>query len=1258
MKKKPLFLLFVLLTFAVSLPAEGQVSRLDKRFGINRSTTPAAQPAPKAVPKPAPKAVSKPSAKPTPKATPKPAASTDVPKKGGSVWSGIPDRLSVARMGKFYYMRHKDGSIPTFNEALEDLSKWNIEDLDSSGEYPIVTWCTRHDVANKAGYRYKLTDELADTLIVASSKSVIMTRRDLLDSSNVNAIRIREYAFWNPDTYEYICSLLSKGFLLDGWWKDLPLQGEKLEEMDVSVLRQVGQPFLYNTVALGRLPWLKGIEDDFNIYPVIDVTKIDYQHLSGRVLGTLAPPAKEFEVDDIPGLPLGLDWRAVPIPHSNCYWITPGSKGHPYKSTRMDGWNRDASFAEIQQFCRQTGLYLYAPDQKVLLPCDSLLGRASVNLTGEAMKIPFIWRTASGKIVGKVRHNFKNYCGWGPSMVLESPDEQDIGYIVQAPRHPSTEERATEERDAYILESEFDSSIGSSLCVWEPLPGRPGKSYWLAAGDNVCDLYLMDDANHRGKLMQRWRGMWGREVGGGNYETLRVAQLPAWLPERKWLFLPVMPHCWDVYELDEQTVQATRKFQLFTGNDGSYALVLPDGRYAGTPGCEKMLVRYENKEKRSMEPLAPWLNRPGEVLEAIGGDPDDVSALKATTRRWLQKRGYDPDAMPPLPQVRELPHVELDTGHVRYETAWGSRVAKLPLRVMAAGRPVEQLDVRVNGAPLPSRQMKLSPKGEDRVELSVPLTDGHCRIEVVAVDQEGYRSETAAMVVPAAASPWPVTYLVAIGVSDYEDESLHLKYAAKDAKDIAAAFQKYGAGKTATLVLTDGEVRDATALEKVREFLGQAWPEDRVILYVAGHGMLDEKLDYYYAPAGFDREDPAGSGISLDSLKDCLKGTRALNRLLLLDTCHSGFLGEAGEEKLAASGVQLPQGVRAIQQRGMQVKQVPAAAMNTAGKTRYVEELFAMDSAEDGINVIAASAGAEYALESDEWANGVLTASIMEALSGMVTTEANADGWISLEELQARVVCSVSERTGGLQRPSVVLTEGAGRMKLAPTLDSFIRQKEWNKVRELLDKGMKIEEARYFTSYSLVSEALYYHAPVDVVIGLLEAGATARPMPASNAGNEFLSEVLQYSDGGYGLLLRRYFPVTGNNEERYNEEDTLRIIEALLKYGADPNPWPVDETETGWIETSNPACKKLLSEYGCLSQDDVEDNSSNEGGEDSSLEDMIERTLKESIAAKLERKEESQRGTPAASPTVPSPHCHGNNSSECRPSASPVPERP
>lgn len=1169
MKTKPLFLLFALLAFAASLPAAGQVSRLDKRFGVNKR--PASHPA----------------AKPTPKAPPKPAASAAAHTPEYSQETDFSDKEKIIKylsqkkpevLKKLMIevsdegvitLKRRDGYIPTLIEALADVAEIGYEYEGKYGDELLkyVVPCCRENLSEKMGYRYRLTDEPGNTRLLVACDDLLITKRNLptLKDKGIQGISDAfEINKWNPATYELESSYLlvsSEGFGYD-WF----LSKEECATVDQNSLGErtfdeysPSSPiYISQSERLNRIPLLHGIQYDFNRYYTTDVLKIDYSHLSGKAVGESEKGGTKLDISKVPGLPDRSDWRSVHIPHSSFYLIFPEKQGDPWHA---QWWTEEYNLQNV---------YLYNSVLNQSFPANGVLGLMCLygvdGLTTKATA-PFVWSTECGKLVANVYVHGWRANWWSSALVVNSPDGRigslfdetikgvgvDTEHLQELSRLYSIEKEPLDKKSSL---GSIRSSLGSALCVWNPIPGQEGKTYLLTAGDGHCDLYLMDDRAKTGKLMQRWWGGWYPYVGGRGSEDslddggMMKGDLPAWLPERKWLFLPVMPHCWDVYELDEQTVQAARKFQLFTGNDGSYALVLPDGRYAGTPGCEKMLVRYENKEKRSMEPLAPWLNRPGEVLEAIGGDPDDVAALKATTRRWLQKRGYDPDAMPPLPQVRELPHVELDTGHVRYETAWGSRVAKLPLRVMAAGRPVEQLDVRVNGAPLPSRQMKLSPKGEDRVELSVPLTDGHCRIEVVAVDQEGYRSETAAMVVPAAASPWPVTYLVAIGVSDYEDESLHLKYAAKDAKDIAAAFQQYGAGKTETLVLTDGEARDASALEKVREFLGQAWPEDRVILYVAGHGILDEKLDYYYAPAGFDREDPAGSGISLDSLKDCLKGTRALNRLLLLDTCHSGFLGEAGEEKLAASGVQLPQGVRAIQQRGMQVKQVPAAAMNTARKTRYVEELFAMDSAEDGINVIAASAGAEYALESDEWANGVLTASIMEALSGRVTTEANADGWMSLEELQARVVRSVSERTGGLQRPSVVLTEGAGQIRLAPTLDSYIRKEEWDKVRELLDKGMKIEEARYFTSYSLVTEALYHNAPVGIIAGLLKAGATASPMGATEAEERLLADFFVYGE----QLYPSYYGFAKNSRlpHPYSRKDALQIVELLLQHGANP----------------------------------------------------------------------------------------------------------
>ena len=451
-----------------------------------------------------------------------------------------------------------------------------------------------------------------------------------------------------------------------------------------------------------------------------------------------------------------------------------------------------------------------------------------------------------------------------------------------------------------------------------------------------------------------------------------------------------------------------------------YSIALSNGLYAGSPGCEKFLQYGDGESVVGMQALAPWRNRPAEVLEALGGNVDDIAALRETTKRWLRKQGFDPDNMPSEPSLKDFPAVDVHMPNLFSSTD----TARFTVTAKATANDIAKVIVRVDGVEVPqnwSSGLTIAAGEQEELTVEVPLASGQNWIEITPVDSEGISGDTFRFRTIYRSKAKSDLYIVALGVSDYDNPDLQLQYAAKDATDISKALEQYGSGEKHVLLLTNEQVKDRSALEKVRDFLSNTTVNDRVVFYVAGHGMLDDKYNYYYAPAGFDSERIDETGIAMDELTACLQNAKARKKLLLLDTCHSGMLGEEGEEKLAMSGVQLPHGVRAIQHRGMKVKKA-IGALNTKQKKRYIEDLFSRGDVQRGINIIAGAAGAEYALESGAWKNGVFTSTIIQALQDS-NADANKDGKLNVEELQHYVTSKVAEQTNGEQKPSSVASE-------------------------------------------------------------------------------------------------------------------------------------------------------------------------------------------------------------------------------------------
>ena len=489
------------------------------------------------------------------------------------------------------------------------------------------------------------------------------------------------------------------------------------------------------------------------------------------------------------------------------------------------------------------------------------------------------------------------------------------------------------------------------------------------------------------------------------------AGAPLFEKDNNFLFIP-KSFGYEVHRVFDKTT-SEHIFDFHLGSSGSYAVVLPNGVYAGSPGCEDLINLPAGEGMVDSSAVLPWRNRPAEVLKAIGGDPEQIEVLSKVTERWLRKLG-NPEKNPE-PTAADIPILTLAND----VPLWAkSDEVLLKFEAKPGTAPVKDVIVRVNG--VDQQRGENSVANQSSIERTIKLAEGQNWIEAVAIDEKGRSSNLARFrTILSEASKPAKRYIVAVGVSKYKNSDLNLEFAAKDATDLAAAIKGSTKGETEVLLLTnDQATKDAPA--KIREFLATATENDEVVAFCAGHGVLDSNLDYVYASHEFDSANPSETGIKLDELVDAIGTSRSLKRLLLLDTCHSGQVGEKDEMLLAKMDTELPKGVRAVKQRGMSVK--PTAGLSAEGQQRFIEEMFLLPGLHRGINIIGASGGAEFALESAQWNNGVFTAAIIESLREK-KADWNEDGRVSVGELRNYLAQRVSELTKGAQKPSVVAAE-------------------------------------------------------------------------------------------------------------------------------------------------------------------------------------------------------------------------------------------
>jgi hypothetical protein len=367
------------------------------------------------------------------------------------------------------------------------------------------------------------------------------------------------------------------------------------------------------------------------------------------------------------------------------------------------------------------------------------------------------------------------------------------------------------------------------------------------------------------------------------------------------------------------------------------------------------------------------------VLETL----DEPEAIKLANKESTKKVEEVPvtKILPPVVSIlspKDGSETSTKEVEVKFEVRSPSGEPVTNVRVLVDGRPIgrglaikeiqKDQGIQTTRTPIPEKDTEISVIAENKYSASEPAS---------------VKLKWSGKVIEEEFTVKPKLYVLAIGVSKYENKDLVLQYASKDAKDFAASFllQKGGLYRDVVVkVLTDEKATKDEIIDGFDWISKETTSKDVALVFLAGHGINDSGGVYYFLPVNANLERLRRTAVPFTEMKNTV-ASLAGKTILFIDTCHAGNV----------------MGARAL----------------APDITGVVNELA---SAENGAVVFASSTGKQYSFEDANWGNGAFTKAAVEGIGGKA--DYMGKGRITINMLDLYISERVKELTKGKQTPA------------------------------------------------------------------------------------------------------------------------------------------------------------------------------------------------------------------------------------------------
>ncbi len=563
-----------------------------------------------------------------------------------------------------------------------------------------------------------------------------------------------------------------------------------------------------------------------------------------------------------------------------------------------------------------------------------------------------------------------------------------------------------------ILSGGYDNS----LILWDVETGKiekrfDGHSYSISSAVFSTDgKFILSGSED--KTMKLWDVATGKNLKtfeGHSNPVLSVC----FLPNGRFAFSSSADNKMKMWDLKSGNEIAN----FITYSNKDYFVITPDNYYLSSKNGVKVVAFVLDNNAYPPEQYDIHFNRPDIILKRIGLVSDELidayyrAYLKRLKKMNINENIFNCDY--------QLPEIKLLTQKIPLNTE--EKNLKLSVKAEDAKYNLEKLNVYINDVPVYGSagiNLKSYNSREFQTELNLELSKGNNKIQISALNEKGAESlfKTIEIKYQSKISK-PDLYILSIGASEYSNSKYCLRYASKDANDVAEfmAMNREKFNDVKTLKILDKEVIKENII-KAKDFLMQSKVDDVVIIFVAGHGLLSKLFDYYYATFDIDFLNPELKGVTFEELENLLDGIPARIKALFMDTCHSGEVDKEEIQEIKRKKVEIGNVVfRSVGESEYVSKKEKKLGLKNA--SQLLQEMFVDLRRTSGAAVISSSGGLEFAWEGGNFKNGLFTYCLLEGLKTR-NSDLNNDGDITISELRNYVGDKVEKLTNGAQKPT------------------------------------------------------------------------------------------------------------------------------------------------------------------------------------------------------------------------------------------------